>query len=97
MKISRERLKQIIKEEIASMHSAVDPYGAEQIMDHPDDESDMAKSRMLRAGVYSQKIIQASDDETQIPSWVQSKLTIAAKNLSSVWHWPAGQVRNPDK
>ena len=97
MKISRERLKQIIKEEIASIHSAVDPNGTEQIMDHPDDEGDMAKSQMLRAGEYSQKIIQVLDDETQLPSWVQSKLTIAAKNLSSVWHWMDGQVRDPDK
>ena len=97
MKISRERLKQIIKEEIVSIHSAHDNDGAEQIMDHPDDEGAAAKSQMLRAGEYSQKIIQALDDETQLPSWAQSKLIIATKNLSNVWHWVDGQTRDPDK
>ena len=91
MKISKQRLKQIIKEEMISMGPQDDAF-----LDHPDEEGDMAKSQMIQAHEYSQKIIQALDDETQLPAWAQSKLTMAAKNLSSVWHWMDGQTKDPD-
>ena len=101
MKISRERLKQIIKEEVVSVKKMQmgpsDDINMGEFLDGTDEEGDMAKSQMLRATEYAQKITQAMDDQTQLPAWVQSKLTMAAKNLSSVWHYLDGQMRDPDK
>ena len=101
MKISRERLKQIIKEEVVSVRKMqmgpADDIDTGKFLDGTDQEGDMAKSQMLKAHDYSTQIMQVLDDETQLPSWVQAKLTIAAKSLSYVWHYLDGEMRDPDK
>ena len=56
----------------------------------------MGKSQMLKSKEYAEKIISVLEDNTQLPAWVQSKLTIASKNLSDAWHYLDGQMRDPD-
>jgi len=82
MKLSKQRLREIIKEEVEAM--SADPEGS------------MGKSQMLKSKEYAEKITSVLDDDTQLPAWVQSKLTIASKNLSDVWHYIDGQMRDPD-
>tara|TARA_Y100001972_G_C7434810_1_gene223591 strand:- start:197 stop:511 length:315 start_codon:yes stop_codon:yes gene_type:complete len=100
MKISKERLNQIIKEEVISVRKmqmgASDSMDPSKFLSGTDAEGDMAKSQMLKAHDYSTQIMQVLDDETQLPSWVQAKLTMAAKSLAYVWHYLDGKMRDPD-
>jgi hypothetical protein len=52
-----------------------------------DDEGRMAKSEMYKMKKYVDKLSAMLDDEAQLPSWVQSKLTKAADYMSSIFHY----------
>jgi hypothetical protein len=78
MKITETRLKQIIQEEM-------DRHNAH--MDDIDEEGEMAKAQLYKIAKYSMMLHDALDDETQLESWVQSKITIASEYMSKVTHY----------
>ena len=55
--------------------------------DNMDYEGGMAKSQMLKMKNYAKALCDMIDDETQLESWVQSKLTKASDYMSSVYHY----------
>jgi hypothetical protein len=52
-----------------------------------DDEGRFAKMQLQKAAEYSVKLTQMLDDMTQLPSWVQSKITKASDYMSMVYHY----------
>ena len=55
--------------------------------DGMDYEGGMAKSQMLKMKNYAKALCDMIDDETQLESWVQAKLTKASDYMSSVYHY----------
>lgn len=83
MKISKERLKQIVLEEcqMASMASPMLPNG------EIDEEGRMAKQQLSDIAKYASELGQMLSDETQLEAWVQAKLTKAADYIKTVKHY----------
>ena len=86
MKISKKRLLEIIQEECGmamgpEMGSPMLPNG------EIDDEGRMAKRQLADIAEYAQELSQMLQDETQLESWVQAKLTKAADYIKTVKHY----------
>ena len=56
-------------------------------MDEPDHEGEMAKSQMLKTMKYAADIMNMIDDSSNLPAWVQSKLTKIADYIGAVKHY----------
>jgi len=80
MKISKEKLIQIIKEECDN--AMIGP-----VMDREDMEGKMAKRQLSQIAEYSAELEQMLMDDTQLESWVQAKLTKAADYIKTVKHY----------
>ena len=83
MKISKNRLVEIIKEEcdIAS-HPPAEEVGA-----NIDDEGGFAKRQLYDMEKYARELGEMLSDSTQLEAWVQAKLTKAADYLKTVKHY----------
>ena len=79
MKINRNRLVEIIKEECAMADGPPMP--------EMDEEGAMAKRQLHDMEKYSRELGQMLTDTTQLESWVQAKLTKAADYLKTVKHY----------
>ena len=55
--------------------------------DGMDYEGGMAKSQMLKMKKYAVALCDMVDDESQLESWVQAKITKASDYMSSVFHY----------
>ena len=83
MKISKERLLEILSEECGvAMNTSPGMVGGEI-----DQEGRMAKQQLFKAAKYSKEIHDMMRDDMQLESWVQAKITKAADYLSSVKHY----------
>lgn len=83
MKISKQRLMEIITEECGmamNMQSGM-------VNGEIDDEGRMAKRQLADIAEYSQELSQMLSDETQLEAWVQAKLTKAADYIKTVKHY----------
>jgi hypothetical protein len=80
MKISRQRLQQILKEELEMAQMTL-PNGE---IDH---EGRMAKRQLEDIAEYSRELCEMLQDDTQLESWVQAKITKAADYISKVKHY----------
>jgi len=101
MKISKEFLKELVKQEARRLEECGEmvtdepmpmpgppPEGAcgmEPVFD--DHEGRMAKSQLFKMAKYSNELIQMMGDHDQLPSWVQAKITKAADYLGAVKHY----------
>ena len=52
-----------------------------------DHEGAMAKADLFKLGQYSYKLFKKLEDDTQLESWVQAKITKAADYITSVYHY----------
>ncbi len=80
MKINESKLIQIIKEEMAAIEEKHHDH-------HVDEEGGMAKSQLYKLAKYAIMLHDALDEDTQLESWVQSKITIASEYMSKVTHY----------
>ena len=65
--------------------------------DGMDYEGGMAKSQMLKMKKYAVALCDMIDDESQLESWVQAKLTKASDYMSSVYHYLDYQQSKMDR
>lgn len=83
MKISKQKLMEIISEECGMAYMMPSP-----VMDGDiDEEGRMAKRQLSDIAQYSQELMEMLQDETQLEAWVQSKLTKAADYIKTVKHY----------
>ena len=80
MKLNENKLKQIINEEMMM-------FDDKHHMDYVDEEGGMAKSQLYNLAKYAIMLHDALEDDTQLESWVQSKITIASEYMSKVKHY----------
>ena len=84
MKINKQKLKQIILQEIAEV-CGVQPQVQSPCAD--DHEAAMAKADLRRLHEYSMELDQMIHDGQELEGWVQSKITKAADYIASVKHY----------
>ena len=89
MKISKEKLQKIIKEELEmSQNTPEMPYSGPKTGQKIDDsEGKMAKSQLIHIAKYAIAMAKGLDDNEELESWVQSKITLAEDYISKVKHY----------
>lgn len=80
IKINESRLKEIIAEEMAALED-------KHHMHHVDKEGKMAKRQLYDMAKYAMMLHDSLENETQLESWVQSKITLASDYISKVKHY----------
>jgi len=92
MKITEQQLIKLIQEEMSlvkledtpqnnPIKAPNDPY-----FDHIDQEGNMAKRQLQQILDYSSELILMLNDNEQLDSWIQSKITKALDYVSTVKH-----------
>jgi len=56
---------------------------------HGDQEGAMAKQELIKLANYATNLQEHIQDDEELEAWVQSKITIAATNIASVYHYLA--------
>jgi len=91
MKITRERLKQVIKEELEiAVGPSMPNAGNEAEAEHNSkSESDghMAKSNLFKIIEYAHELYEIIDDNEDLEPWVEEKIAIAGYMMDSVGHY----------
>lgn len=87
MKISKQRLQEILREELELANMTL-PNGE---IDH---EGRMAKRQLEDIAEYSRELCDLLQDDTQLESWVQAKITKAADYISKVKHYLEYEMKN---
>jgi hypothetical protein len=54
-----------------------------------DHEGAMAKGELIKLASYAEKLQEHMQDDEQLEAWVQAKITMAAQNIASVYHYMA--------
>jgi hypothetical protein len=97
IKITEERFKQILKEEIDALALASQPSTMEEeappdIFGEPDEEGGMARGELFKIGKYAVELRKMLQNDDQLPAWVQSKITKCAAMMGDVKHFLEGQM-----
>ena len=71
----------------SEMDQEMGAEGPEMGMD--DQEGAMAKQELMKLANYASNLQEHIADDEQLEAWVQSKITIAATNIASVYHYLA--------
>jgi hypothetical protein len=73
------------------MHDEMQPLEPQEPTNMPSPETDhegaMAKADLYKLAKYSMKLFKDMQDDTQLESWVQAKITKAADYIASVYHY----------
>ena len=99
MKISKEKLQKIIKEELEMAQNGSEmPYsgpkmGSKKPNFEHDQEGDMAKSQLKKIAKYAIGLYSVLDDNQELESWVQSKITLADDYVSKVKHYLENELQ----
>ena len=95
MKISKEKLQKIIKEELEmAQKMAQMPYsGPKSDVKIDDLEGEMAKDQLLHIAKYAIATASKLDDSQELESWVQSKITLAKDYVSKVRHYLENELQ----
>lgn len=97
IKITEERFKQILKEEmdalaLASQPSTMEEEAPPDIFGEPDEEGGMARGELFKIGKYAVELRKMLQNDDQLPAWVQSKITKCAAMMGDVKHFLEGQM-----
>lgn len=94
MKISKDRLKQIIKEELAvgvapeSHEAGHDEFsGGEYPRDEHGYEGRMVKTNLWKIAEYAKEMHDLLHDDEDLEPWVEEKIAVAAYMMDSVGHY----------
>jgi hypothetical protein len=82
MKITRKQLRQIIKEELTMVIPKTDKQSG---------EGSMARGQLSRTGQIAAMLLQMIHDDTDLPEWVESKITLSQDYLSTVLDYLKGK------
>ena len=78
MKLTEQRLKEIIAEEMHELGMNLD-YGK--------GEGRMTRSQLFHIAEYAAELHEMIQDEDDLPEWCQSKIAVAADYLSKIKHY----------
>ena len=104
MKITKARLKQIINEELQSeilgtyfANGAMKKIKSRDLDDDGDGEGKMADSQLNRIADLATMIDEMVDDDTNLPEWVESKITKAQDYMSAVMNYMKGKKADAEE
>lgn len=83
MKIAKERLKEIIREELEIGHAE----GGEDPKDPDGYEGRMFKQNLFKIKEYAEKMSEFIQDDQNMEPWVEEKIAVAAYIMDSVGHY----------
>ena len=94
MKISKDRLKQIIKEELAVGVAGDLPRGGEHdemaggdyLHDQHGYEGQMAKTNLWKVAEYAKEMHDLIHDDEDLEPWVEEKIAVAAYMMDQIGH-----------
>jgi len=87
MKIAKDRLKQIIKEELEASGRHNEMHGGEYQVDPDGYEGRMAKGNLFKIAEYAQELHDLIGDDENLEPWVEEKIAVAAYMMDSVGHY----------
>ena len=88
MKITKDRLKQIIKEELeVSVGPSMSTASGEKPEEHNDADGHMAKSNLFKIIEYAHELYEMIGDDEDLEPWVEEKIAIAGYMMDSVAHY----------
>ena len=95
MKISKEKLQKIIKEELEMAQNVPEMgYSGPKMGAKIDDlEGEMAKNQLLHIAKYAIAMASKLDDNQELEGWVQSKVTLAKDYVSKVKHYLENELQ----
>ena len=95
MKISKEKLQTIIKEELDMAQKGTEiSYSGPKIGAKMDDlEGEMAKDQLLHIAKYAIAMASRLEDDQELEGWVQSKITLAKDYVSKVRHYLENELQ----
>jgi len=82
MKTTKDIIRQFIKEELEAIRTNEAEHKG---------EGSMARSQLARTGEISNMLEEMIGDDTNLPEWVESKITKAQDYLSSVLNYMRGE------
>lgn len=89
MKISKERLKELIAEEIAIGFAQPSSCELDECdhEDHGDSDGSMAKQNLWKMAEYAKELYSLIEDSDDLEPWVEEKIAIASFMMDSVGHY----------
>mgnify|MGYP001159926900 CR=1 FL=1 len=95
MKISKQKLQKIIKEELEMAENTPEMgYSGPKMGSKMDDlEGEMAKDQLLHIAKYAIAMASSLDDNQELEGWVQSKITLAKDYVSKVRHYLENELQ----
>lgn len=88
MKITKERLKEIIKEELeVSVGRHGEMHGGDYQHDPDGYEGRMAKSNLYKIAEYAHELHDLIEDDENLEPWVEEKIAVAAYMMDAVGHY----------
>lgn len=90
MKISKERLKQLVQEELAigvNVPAEDEMVDGERPRDPDGYEGSMAKQNLWRMAEYAKALYNIIEDDQNLEPWVQEKIAVASFMMDSVGHY----------
>lgn len=88
MRISKDRLKQIIKEELeVSVGRHDEMHGGEYQVDPDGYEGRMTKGNLYKIAQYASELHDLIEDNENLEPWVEEKIAVAAHMMDSVGHY----------
>lgn len=89
MKISKDRLKQIIKEELAASIAPEEAHlevGGDYPRDKDGYEGRMAKTNLWKVAEYAEEMHNLIHDDEDLEPWVEEKIAVAAYMMDQIGH-----------
>jgi hypothetical protein len=95
MKISKEKLQKIINEELEMAQNTTEmPYSGPKSGTKIDDlEGETLKDQLCHIAQYAIAMASSLEDEQELESWVQSKITLAKDYVSKVRHYLENELQ----
>tara|TARA_R110002073_G_scaffold311251_1_gene482257 strand:+ start:330 stop:836 length:507 start_codon:yes stop_codon:yes gene_type:complete len=87
VRITESQLRELVEQCMCAHEDMNDDKDDSHEEDHHDHEGKMAKSQLYRTSKMAHMIFQIIEDDDQLPSWVQSKITKASDYLQSVFSY----------
>ena len=97
MKITRQQLRKIIEEQLTLGDFVVVPGSEPRNFGYGEGEGRMSKSQLDKIARYSQSLHDKLLDDDDLPEWVQSKISVAAENISKVYHYLDYKIRRMEQ
>lgn len=94
MDITTKEIKKLIREELDKVAEGgcLPAPTYEPDLEKHNREGSMARSQLFKASNYAAELTQMFEDETNLPEWVESKITKAADYLGMVKHYLEAEI-----